>query len=393
MTNPNEMTYATIEKNAGLQEALEIGRVDVIKMIRESGMKGRGGAGFPTGVKWNLAAAAQGDSKYVICNADEGEPGTFKDRAILSEFPELVFEGMTIAAYAINAKKGFLYLRGEYTYLKKSLEDCLQKRREEGLLGKSILGTTGFDFDIQIFMGCGAYICGEETALIESLEGYRGEARNRPPFPVNTGLSGMPTVVNNVETFAWACTILNKGVDWFRASGTEQSTGPKILSVSGDVTRPGVYEFPMGTPISTVLEAAGGRDAKAAIIGGASGHCIPAADFSRTICYEDVATGGSIIVIGPQRDLLQIVENFIEFFVEESCGQCTPCRIGSQKLLEGVEMLKSGTCSSDYLKELCSLGETLQMASKCGLGQSAPNVFLSTVNHFRGEILGRISNM
>jgi [NiFe] hydrogenase diaphorase moiety large subunit len=391
MTIRNKITFANVEKSIGLKEALSIGRVDVIKMIRDSGMKGRGGAGFPTGVKWNLAAAAQGKCKYIICNADEGEPGTFKDRVILSEFPDLVFEGMTIAGYAIKANEGFLYLRGEYTYLRKPLEECLKKRRESGLLGKSILGKAGFDFDIHIYMGCGAYICGEETALIESLEGNRGEARNRPPFPVITGLSGMPTTVNNVETFAWAAVILVKGVSWFKTIGTEKSTGPKILSISGDVSRPGVYEFPMGTTISTIMKASGGENAKAAIIGGASGHCIPSSEFSRSISYEDAATGGSIIVIGPHRDILRIVDNFLEFFVEESCGQCTPCRIGSLKLLEGVRMLKCGNCSSNYLSELSSLGETMQIASKCGLGQSAANVFLSVISHFRGEILGRIS--
>jgi [NiFe] hydrogenase diaphorase moiety large subunit len=389
MTIRNEMTLASIEINAGLKAALAMDRAGVICTIRESDMKGRGGAGFPTGVKWNLAAAAQGKQKYVICNADEGEPGTFKDRVILTEWPDLVFEGMTIAGYAISASLGIVYLRGEYTYLLKGLEECLQKRREAGLLGDNIQGKKGFSFDIHIHMGSGAYVCGEETALIESLEGPRGEARNRPPFPVNTGLNGMPTTVNNVETFALAAAILAKGVAWFKSIGTDKSTGPKMLSISGDVARPGVYEFPMGTTIQEVLKAAGGDDAKAVVIGGASGHCVPASGFSRVISYEDVATGGSVIVFGPGRDMLAVVENFLEFFADESCGQCTPCRIGNVKLLEGVRMLKRGECSTKHLRELCALGETMQVASKCGLGQSSPNAFLSIVKHFQHEIMGR----
>ena len=389
MTIRNDMTLASVEANAGLKAALAMERAAVIGAVRNSGMKGRGGAGFPTGVKWNLAAAAQGERKFVVCNADEGEPGTFKDRTILAEWPDLVFEGMTIAGYAIGATEGILYLRGEYTYLCQSLQTCLAKRREAKLLGSQIQGKEGFSFDIHIHMGCGAYVCGEETALIESLEGHRGEARNRPPFPVNTGLNGMPTIVNNVETFAWAAAIVAKGADWFKAMGTEKSTGPKMLSVSGDVDRPGVYEFPMGTTIQEVLVAAGGENAKAVVIGGASGHCVPAEAFSRGISYEDVATGGSVIVFGPDRDMLLAAENFLEFFADESCGQCTPCRIGNVKLLEGVRMLKRGECSTKYLHDLCALGRTMQVASKCGLGQSSPNAFLSIVEHFRHEILGR----
>ncbi|MFO7903721.1 MAG: complex I 51 kDa subunit family protein [Planctomycetota bacterium] len=389
MTLCNDMTLASIAANAGLAAALEMDRAGVIGAIRESGMKGCGGAGFPTGTKWNLAAAAQGNRKFVVCNADEGEPGTFKDRVILTEWPALVFEGMTIAGYAIGAGEGILYLRGEYAYLREGLERCLAERRDAGLLGDDIQGKPGFHFDIRIHMGCGAYVCGEETALIESLEGYRGEARNRPPFPVNTGLNGMPTIVNNVETFAWAASILAKGPEWFRSVGTEQSTGRKMLSVSGDVRRPGVYEFPMGTTIEDVLKVSGGEGAKAVVVGGASGHCVPPAGFSRAISYEDVATGGSVIVFGPGRDLLDAAENFLEFFVDESCGQCTPCRIGNVKLLEGVRLLKRGECSTKYLHELCALGESMQVASKCGLGQSSPNAFLSIVNSFTHEIMGR----
>jgi len=386
MTIRNAMTLAAIDADSGLDAALALDRQSVIAVIRDSGMKGRGGAGFPTGVKWNLAAAAQSPKKFVICNADEGEPGTFKDRVILTEWPDLVFAGMTAAGYAIGATQGILYLRGEYTYLRAHLEECLARRRKAGRLGNGIRGRPEVVFDIRIHLGCGAYVCGEETALIESLEGQRGEARNRPPFPVNTGFNGMPTIVNNVETFAWATAILTRGAAWFKAIGTAASTGPKMLSVSGDVQRPGVYEFPLGTSVAEILRAAGGENAKAVVIGGASGRCIPAAEFSRAISYEDVSTGGAIIVFGPDRDMLAVAENFLEFFVDESCGQCSPCRIGNVKLLEGVRMLRQGTCSTRYLHDLCALGETMQVASKCGLGQSSPNAFLSIIEHFRHEI-------
>ena len=381
-------TYCAQVPEAGLKAALNLSRPEIISLISASGLKGRGGAGFPTAVKWNFAAAAQADRKYIVCNADEGEPGTFKDRVILMENAELVFEGMTIAGKAVGAREGILFLRGEYTYLRGGLEQALARRREQGLLGGDILGS-GLSFDIRIFMGAGAYICGEETALIECLEGFRGEPRNRPPFPVNTGYLGYPTVVNNVETLAWAACILANGAPWFKAVGTEKSTGRKIFSVSGDCRKPGIYEFPMGITVAQLLQEVGGDDAKAVQVGGASGQCVPARDFQRTIAFEDIPTGGSIIVFGPQRDMLDMLENFLEFFVDESCGQCTPCRLGNAKLLEGVERLKQGRCSMAYLQELCGLGETMKVASKCGLGQSSPCAFLSVVDHFREEIMGR----
>ena len=382
-------TYTEQIPEAGLRAALAKDRPRIISDISASGLKGRGGAGFPTAVKWNFAAAAQADKKFVICNADEGEPGTFKDRVILQEHADLVFEGMTIAGKAIGAHEGILFLRGEYTYLRGHLEAALAGRRERNLLGKGILGSD-LDFDIRIFMGAGAYICGEETALIEALEGFRGEPRNRPPFPVNTGFLGRPSIVNNVETLAWAACIMGQGPEWFRSHGTEKSTGRKIFSVSGDCARPGVYEFPMGLTVADLLREVGGEDAKAAQIGGAAGQCVPAKDFGRSIAFEDIPTGGSVIVLGPQRDMLDVLHNFLEFFVDESCGQCAPCRLGTNKLLEGLEMLRNGTCSMAYLKELCSLGETMQVASKCGLGQSSPNAFLSVVANFREELMGRI---
>ncbi len=383
------LTFASISPDSGLAAALEKSPADIIGQISASGIKGRGGAGFPTGVKWNLAAAVKDDMKFIVCNADEGEPGTFKDRLILSDYADLVFEGMTIGGLAIGAQKGIMYLRGEYTYLRPHLEEVLAKRRENKLLGKAIKGKEKADFDIEIVLGSGAYVCGEETALIESLEGQRGEPRNRPPFPVDTGFMGHATAVNNVETLAWISCILAKGADWFKAIGTEKSTGLKLFSVSGDCADPGVYEFPMGITVAQLLKEVGGESAKAVQVGGASGHCVPASEFSRAIAYEDIPTGGSIIVFGPERDMLDVALNFLEFFVEESCGQCTPCREGNVKLLEGVEMLKEGRCSMQYLRELGALGETMQLASKCGLGQSSPNAFLSIVKHFKDEIMGR----
>jgi len=391
ITDTSRMTFSKVESGTGLRKALNLSPGEIIQLITDSGLKGRGGAGFPTDLKWKLAANVKDDLKYVVCNADEGEPGTFKDRVILTFFGELMFEGMTIGGRAIGASKGIIYLRGEYTYLRAFLESKLAKRRKAGLLGKNVLDIDGFDFDIEIRMGAGAYICGEETALIESLEGQRGEPRNRPPFPVNTGFMGHPTIVNNVETFAWVPCIASKGAKWFHNIGTEKSTGLKMFSISGDCNHHGVFEFPMGITIQELLEKVEGTDAKAVQVGGASGYCVPASQFDRTIAFEDVSTGGSIIVIGPERDMLEVAHNFMEFFVDESCGQCTPCREGNEKLLEGIEMLLEGRCSMQYLRELCSLGETMQLASKCGLGQSSPNAFLSIIQNFKSEIMGRTS--
>ncbi|MBN1551537.1 SLBB domain-containing protein [bacterium] len=383
------LTFSTILPDEGLKKAVSIKRSEILAEISASKIKGRGGAGFPTGTKWNLAAAAKDTTKFIVCNADEGEPGTFKDRIILMDHADLVFEGMTIAARAVGSKEGILYLRGEYTYLLSHLETILQKRRDNKLLGDAILGVEGFQFDIRIHMGSGAYICGEETALIESIEGNRGEPRNRPPYPVDTGLKRHPTVVNNVETFAWCACIIGNGAEWFLKHGTAVSTGLKLFSISGDVERPGVYEFPWGITVSEVLEKCGGRNAKAVQIGGASGYCIPRSQFDRKIAYEDISTGGSIIVFGPDRDMLKVAKNFLEFFVEESCGQCTPCRDGNPVILDGIERLEKGTCSITYLNELRALSETMQVASKCGLGQTSTNAFLSILEHFKDECMGR----
>jgi [NiFe] hydrogenase diaphorase moiety large subunit len=377
------------EAGSGLKKALSMARTDVIRTVRESGIKGRGGAGFPTAVKWNLCAAAQSSKKFIVCNADEGEPGTFKDRLLLTERPEALLDGITIGGYAIGAKLGVIYLRAEYAYMRPGLEAALAARRTNKLLGKKVLGED-FEFDIEIRMGAGAYVCGEETALIESLEGSRGEPRNRPPYPVNTGLVGVPTAVNNVETLIACAHIIVKGPEWFKKLGTDVSTGSKLLSISGDCVRPGVYEVGFGTSIKDLLKLVEGEGAKAVQVGGASGRTVPAAQFGRKLGFEDLATGGSIIVIGKDRDMLDVAENFLDFFVEESCGQCTPCREGNPKLLEGVHLLKQGRLSINALRELQNLGRTMQAASKCGLGQSSANAFLDITEHFRSEILGRV---
>lgn len=353
-------------------------------------MKGRGGAGFPTALKWKFAYEAKGDKKYVVCNADEGEPGTFKDRYILQTNAHRVLEGMTIGAYAIGANEGYIYLRAEYFYLKEYILKAIEERKEINLFGKNILGLKGFDFDIKIQMGAGAYICGEETALIESMEGLRGEPRNRPPYPVDTGFKNQATIVNNVETYLDVGLICEKGVDFFKEYGTSKSRGTKFFSVSGDCEREGIYELPFGISIAEMLEEIGAINIKAVQVGGASGKCIHKKDFENIIAYEALATGGSIILFDESRDMLEVAKNFMEFFVEESCGQCTPCREGNYKILEGIKLLEKGECSVEYLEKLISLGKTMQLASKCGLGQASPNAFISIIESFKNEILGRV---
>ncbi|MBI9073335.1 MAG: iron hydrogenase [Melioribacteraceae bacterium] len=381
--------FSEYKRGDSINKLKEISRDDVLFELKESGLKGRGGAGFPTSTKWMLTAAAKSDKKYIICNADEGEPGTFKDRVLLTDYPELVFDGMVVGGFTIGAKEGIVYLRGEYEYMLADLELYLNNMRKDNLLGNNIAGIDGFNFDIRIQLGSGAYVCGEETALIESLEGHRGEARNRPPFPVNTGFMGHPTSVNNVETLSAVTHIVLKGGSWFRQYGTNKSTGSKLFSVSGDCEKPGVYELPWGTTISELLEKVEAKDTKAVQVGGASGICLNKEQFSRTLGYEDIATGGSIIVFNKDRDMIHVLKNFMEFFVEESCGQCTPCRIGNTKLLEGVEMIEKGEFTFRYINELKELGKTMQVASKCGLGQSSPNSFISILNNFSEEIFNQ----
>ncbi|HHH76264.1 MAG TPA: NADH:ubiquinone oxidoreductase, partial [Phycisphaerae bacterium] len=378
-----EVLFADMPLGGALKNALAMSPVEVIRDVKTARLRGRGGAGFPTGMKWEFTRGAESDQRYVLCNADEGEPGTFKDRAILTEAPDLLFEGMTIAGYAIGSDSGILYLRAEYAYLTKFLEDALAKRREAGLLGKNICSKEGFDFDIRIQMGAGAYICGEETALISSCEGLRGDPKNRPPFPAQKGYMGKPTTVNNVETFCCAARILEKSPGWFAQSGSAGSPGVKLLSISGDVTKPGVYEVPFGIKLSEVLTLCGAEDTKAVQVGGPSGQLVGPADFERTICYDDLATGGSLMVFNQERNLLKVAAKFMEFFIDESCGYCTPCRVGNALLKQRLDVFIEGVALSEDIEYLDTLGQTIKTASRCGLGQTSANPVLSMLNNFR----------
>jgi [NiFe] hydrogenase diaphorase moiety large subunit len=374
--------FGAHEPGAGLRKAVTMTPEKVIDEIKRAGLLGRGGAGFPTGLKWEFCRREAATPRYVVCNADEGEPGTFKDRVLLTELPHLVFEGMAAAGYAIGAKTGVLYLRSEYAYLRSHLEAALAKMRQGGLLGRSAAGAPGFDFDIVIKSGAGAYICGEESALLESAEGKRGEPRDRPPFPVETGYLDKPTTVNNVETLATAARILFEGAAWFKSMGTAKSAGTKLLSVSGDCCRPGVYEIAYGLTLAELLEKAGGTEAKAVQVGGPSGTCVAPSEFGRRICFSDLATGGSVIVFGPTRDIFEIVENFMEFFVDESCGWCTPCRAGNVLMKKTFEKIAAGLGTASDLRDLETWGNLIKRTSRCGLGQTSPNPILTTMKSF-----------
>ncbi|MFC1805553.1 NAD(P)H-dependent oxidoreductase subunit E [Planctomycetota bacterium] len=387
---PGEVIFGPSTNGDGLRKALAMSPQETIRDIKTSRLRGRGGAGFPTGMKWDFARSAPGAQRYVLCNADEGEPGTFKDRVLLTERADLLFEGMTIAGYAIGADTGILYLRAEYAYLRAFLEDVLNQRREDGFLGKNVCGKDGFHFDIRIQMGAGAYVCGEETALISSCEGLRGDPKNRPPFPAQKGYMGCPTTVNNVETLCCVTRILEEGPGWFAQFGTKDSPGTKLLSISGDCHRPGIYELPYGMSLLSVLKLAGADDAIAVQVGGPSGTMVPPDQFDRVITYEDLATGGSMMVFGQQRNVLQVVSKFLDFFIEESCGYCTPCRAGNVLLKERLDRIIDGKgepADLDYLQEL---GETVKIASRCGLGQTSPNPVLTTLKSFRSVYEGLV---
>ncbi len=377
------IVFSTQARGEAIRKALAISPAEVIRAVKTSRLRGRGGAGFPTGMKWEFARAAPGDRKYVVCNADEGEPGTFKDRVLLTEMPDRVFAGLTIAGYAIGASEGIVYLRAEYAYLRPFLEAVLRERRADGLLGTSIGGRKGFDFDIRIQLGAGAYICGEETALINSCEGRRGEPRTRPPFPAQRGYLDRPTVVNNVETLACITRILEAGPATFCEHGTHQSSGTKLLSISGDCKLPGVYEVDMGITLREVLALSGGEDAAAVQVGGPSREMVGPGEFHRTIDYDDLATGGAVLVFGPERSIPDIVAAFMEFFVHESCGFCTPCRVGTVLLKEKLDRIRAGHGEPKDLVEMEELARTVAQTSRCGLGQASPNPILMTLRSFR----------
>ncbi len=384
-----EVLFADRETGSGLKNALAMSPNEVIRNVKASRLRGRGGAGFPTGMKWEFTRGAQSDQRYIICNADEGEPGTFKDRVLLTERSELIFEGMAIGGYAIGASEGIVYLRAEYAYLRAFLEAKLNEMREAGMLGKNIMGTD-FDFDIRIQMGAGAYICGEETALISSCEGLRGDPKNRPPFPAQKGYRDKPTSVNNVETLGSVARILEMGAGWFSCLGSDGSGGTKLLSISGDCNRPGIYELPFGVTLREVFDLCGATDVQAAQVGGASGQMIGEDGFDRSICFDDLATGGSMMIFNQERDLLEVASKFMEFFVEESCGYCTPCRVGNRLLKERLDRIIDGKGEASDLEYLESLGKSVKTASRCGLGQTSPNPVLSTLENFRSEYEKRL---
>jgi [NiFe] hydrogenase diaphorase moiety large subunit len=369
-------------RDAGLDTLMALGGDAVLAEIERAGLRGRGGAGFTTALKWRFCREAANPDKVVVCNADEGEPGTFKDRVLLTSYADAVFEGMTLCAGIVGAREGFVYLRGEYRYLVEHLEAVLQRRREQGLLGLAIRGRDGFDFDIRVHLGAGAYICGEESALIESLEGKRGVTRKRPPFPVTEGYLDRPTVVNNVETFLAAARIAEHGGYWFRSEGTDKSAGSKILSVSGDCARPGIYEYPFGTPVEQVLADCGAEQTRAVQVSGAAGATLAPDEFQRVLAFEDLPTAGSFMIFDTSRDLMDMVRNFADFFVHESCGFCTPCRVGGKLLRDLVEKVAAGQASRHDLDEMRLIADVMRRASHCGLGHTAPNHVLNTLDKF-----------
>jgi len=385
LNNPIQIGAALIAMfNRGTQETLA--------EINLSELRGRGGAGYKTALKWQLCSEHRpahndwvGDTpkqiRYVVCNADEGEPGTFKDRVLLNSYAHQVLEGMTLCAAIIGAEQGFLYLRGEYLFLYEKLQNTLKERREAGLLGQNILNK-GLNFDIEICLGAGAYICGEESALIESLEGKMGIPRNRPPYPVTQGYLGKPTVVNNVETFLAAASISVHGGEWFAAIGTEKSKGTKLLSICGDCDRPGIYEYPFGTTVQTILNDCGASDVLGIQIGGPSGIFISNHEFERQLGFEDLATGGSFIIFNNHRNILDIVNNFTHFFAHESCGFCTPCRVGTSLLKNQLTKIIEGHGSAGDVVALEELCQIIKKQSHCGLGQTAANPVLTTLSRY-----------
>ena len=373
---------------------------EVIQTMLDSGLRGRGGAGFPTGLKWKFARGNDADQKYVCCNADEGDPGAFMDRSVLEGDPHVVLEAMAIAGYAIGASQGYIYVRAEYPIAVKRLQIAIDQAHEYGLLGEDIFGT-GFNFDIKIRLGAGAFVCGEETALMTSIEGKRGEPRPRPPFPAVKGLYQKPTTLNNVETYANIPQIILKGADWFASMGTEKSKGTKVFALGGKINHTGLVEVPMGTTLRTIIEEIGGgipggKKFKAAQTGGPSGGCIPAEHLDIEIDYDNLLAIGSmmgsggLIVMDETDCMVDIAKFFLEFTVDESCGKCTPCRIGTKRLLEMLEKITTGHGSLELLDEMEQLCYYIKSNSLCGLGQTAPNPVLSTLRYFKDEYIAHV---
>jgi [NiFe] hydrogenase diaphorase moiety large subunit len=383
----------TLIPGSAIAAALARGVPALFDEMNRSNLRGRGGAGFVTAMKWQLCRDAKGSEHYIVCNADEGEPGTFKDRVLLTRHPDLVFEGMTIGALAIGARRGMLYLRGEYRYLLESLLDVLQRRRVAHLLGDSILGHAGFDFDIDIHVGAGAYVCGEESSLIESLEGKRGTPRIRPPFPAEHGYLDQPTVVDNVETLCAATHVALQGGAWWAAIGTPKSTGTSLHSVSGDCERPGIYEYPLGTSVDRILEDCGARDTQAVQVGGPSGKCLSAIEFGHRIAFEDVPSAGAFMVFDRSRDMFEVARNYAGFFAEESCGFCTPCRVGTALVVKSMDKLAAGRGSRHDVDLLSDIDSLMHGTTHCGLGGSACNALHDTIVKFRPAYERRLKSL
>ena len=374
---------------------LEMTPEETINLIKASGLRGRGGAGFPAGLKWEFTAKAQGDKKYVCCNADEGDPGAFMDRSILEGDPHSVLEAMTIAGYAVGADQGYIYVRAEYPIAVKRLTIAIAQAREAGLLGRNIFGTD-FSFDIELRLGAGAFVCGEETALMASIEGMRGEPRPRPPFPAVKGVFGKPTLLNNVETYANIPPILLNGPEWFQSIGTEKSKGTKVFALGGKINNTGLVEVPMGTTLREIIYEIGGgipdnKEFKAAQTGGPSGGCIPAQHLDTPIDYDSLTQIGSmmgsggLIVMDNENCMVDIARFFLDFTVDESCGKCPPCRIGTKRMLEILERITQGKGEEGDIEKLQELGRSIKSSALCGLGQTAPNPVLSTIQYFREE--------
>ena len=395
--------YIAVDGYKALGKVLtEMTPQQVIDEVKASGLRGRGGAGFPTGLKWSFAAANQADQKYVCCNADEGDPGAFMDRSILEGDPHVVLESMAIAGYAIGASQGYIYIRAEYPIAVKRLQKAIDQAHEYGLLGKDIFGT-GFDFDISLRLGAGAFVCGEETALMTSIEGKRGEPRPRPPFPALKGLFQKPTILNNVETWANITQIILNGADWFRSIGTERSPGTKVFALGGKIKHTGLVEVPMGTTLREIVEEIGGgvpdgHTFKAAQTGGPSGGCIPASELDIKIDFENLAAigammgSGGMIVMDDTACMVDIAKFFLEFTVDESCGKCTPCRVGTRRLLEILEKITSGNGTMEDIDRMEELCYYLKENSLCALGQTAPNPVLSTLKYFRDEYIAHVKD-
>jgi NADH:ubiquinone oxidoreductase subunit F (NADH-binding)/(2Fe-2S) ferredoxin len=387
---------------AALKAVSEKEPAGIIEEVIDAGLRGRGGAGFLTGIKWKYCKGSEGDEKYLICNADEGDPGAFMDRALLEGDPHRIIEGMIIAAYAIGASQGFIYVRAEYPIAVEHINTAIGQARELGLLGEGI-GGTDFSFDIDVRIGAGAFVCGEETALIASLEGYRGMPRPRPPFPAQKGYLGKPTNINNVETFANVPLIMNKGADWYSSIGTEKSKGTKIFALAGKVKNTGLVEVPMGTTLREIIFGIGGgipkkKEFKAAQMGGPSGGCIPAEYLDTGIDYDSlqevgaIMGSGGLIVMDEDTCMVDVAKYFLDFVQDESCGKCTPCRVGTKKMLDILKSICSGTAVMEDLDVLEELAEDVRNVSLCGLGQTAPNPVLSTLRHFKDEYVRHIAD-